>query len=168
MVGVLFSLYNIININIRNRFMSEIKLRPVTKEDADIILEWRNDNESRENSFSKDIISHDDHMSWFDKKMADEKCHMYMLTDDDVPVGHIRIDRVNDIGEISYMTAPDKRGMGYGRKIIAECEKVLPDGISVLIGMTLKDNEGSVKCFTANEYSEFTGGNLNCYIKTVR
>ena len=119
--------------------MSEIKLRPVTKEDADIILEWR----------------------------ADEKCHMYMLTDDDVPVGHIRIDRVNDIGEISYMTAPDKRGMGYGRKIIAECEKVLPDGISVLIGMTLKDNEGSVKCFTANGYSEFTGGNVNCYIKTV-
>ena len=140
MVGVLFSLYNIFNINKRNRFMSEIKLRPVTKEDADIILEWR----------------------------ADEKCHMYMLTDDDVPVGHIRIDRVNDIGEISYMTAPDKRGMGYGRKIIAECEKILPDGISVLIGMTLKDNEGSVKCFTANGYSEFTGGNVNCYIKTVR
>ena len=67
MVGVLFSLYNIFNINIRNRFMSEIKLRPVTKEGADIILEWRNDNESRENSFSKDIISHDDYMSWFDR-----------------------------------------------------------------------------------------------------
>ena len=159
MVGVLFLLYN--------TNMSEILLRPVTTEDADIILKWRNDAATRENSFSKDVISHEDHMKWFDKKMADENCFMYMLTDDGVPVGHIRIDKEKNIGEISYMTAPDKRGKGYGKLIICECEKVLPDSIRVLVGIIIKENTPSGKCFIANGYTEISGGTENSYIKVL-
>ena len=48
-----------------------MKLRPAVMDDAEIVLEWRNDETTRNNSFSKDIISLDVHKKWYKNKLDD-------------------------------------------------------------------------------------------------
>lgn len=137
-------------------------------EDAIDILKWRNDETSRENSFTKEVINIPQHLEWYKKKMADPQCYLFILTSDGEKGGYIRIDCANDFGEISYIIAPDKRGQGLGKEILALLEKNLPEGINGLVGFTLPGNEGSRKCFSYNGYSEFTAGDVICYLKRIR
>lgn len=142
-------------------------LREATIDDANIILEWRNDPVTREHSFSKDIIDLETHLKWFERKLSDENCFMYILMDGTEKVGQVRIDKVNDIGEISYMIAPNKRKMGYGKKMLELSENVVSGNIKVLTGLVETKNEPSKKCFQSNNYTEFIGGDIACYIKVI-
>lgn len=144
-----------------------IYLRKANIDDAKIILEWRNDPLTRDNSFSKDLIAPETHIKWFNGKLSDKNCFMYILMDDTERVGQLRIDKVNDIGEISYMIAPNKRKMGYGKQIIKLVEGVINSNIKVLVGLVENFNEASKKCFIVNGYSEFIGGDTTCYIKLL-
>lgn len=144
-----------------------IYLREADINDAEIILEWRNDKFTRQHSFSKDTIDLETHLKWFHSKLSDENCFMYILIDNTERVGHLRIDKINDIGKISYMIAPDKRKMGYGKQIIKLVEKAANSKINVLAGLVENFNEASRKCFIANDYAEFIGGDIVCYIKSL-
>ncbi len=137
-------------------------------EDAMDIMRWRNDEQSRANSFSKNIIRIPEHLEWYKKKMADENCHLFILTAGSEKAGYIRIDVTGDFGEISYIIAPEKRGQGLGKEILALLEKSLPDGVNALIGFTLPQNEGSGKCFEYNGYSKFVAGDIFCFVKRIR
>lgn len=145
-----------------------LSLRNATMGDAMDIMKWRNDEQSRQNSFNKDIIRIPEHLEWYKKRMGDENCHLFILEDDNVSAGYIRIDCDRDFGEISYIIAPEKRGQGLGKEILALLEKKLPEGVNGLIGFTLPGNEGSRKCFEYNEYSEFTAGDVICFVKRIR
>ena len=137
-----------------------MNIRQASMNDAEIVLEWRNDETTRNNSFSKDVIDFETHKKWFRSKLEDESCFMYILEDASVKAGQIRIDKVNDVGEISYTIAPTKRGQGYGKKIISMLEDVIPTEIKVLMGLVEEQNVPSKKCFIANGYAEFFGGVL--------
>lgn len=142
-------------------------LREANTKDANIVLEWRNDPLTRNGSFSKKYIDMKTHIEWFNSKLSDENCSMFILMDRDEDVGQLRIDRVNDVGEISYMIAPDKRNQGYGKKIIELSESVVADDIKALMGLVDNENEPSKQCFKSNHYAEFIGGNVVCYIKVL-
>ncbi|MBQ8823225.1 MAG: GNAT family N-acetyltransferase [Lachnospiraceae bacterium] len=142
-----------------------IYLRKATLADAEMILEWRNDAVTREHSFSKDEITLETHTNWMKNKLADVSCTMYILMDGEACVGQLRIDKVDNVGEISYMIAPDKRKMGYGKRIIALAEEIVSGDIKALMGLVEKVNEPSKKCFQASGYAEFIGGETICYIK---
>ncbi len=144
-----------------------IYLREAAMEDALDILKWRNDEKSREGSFSKDTINIPQHLEWYKKKLADPNSHLFILMAEDAKAGHIRLDCQNDVAEISYMIAPDHRGKGYGKEILRLIEQDAPEGIKVLVGFTLPGNEGSRKCFADNNYRELTAGDVICYIKTL-
>ncbi len=144
-----------------------IFLREANTNDAQIILEWRNDPLTRNQSFSKEWIDMDTHLHWYHNKLSDKNCLMFILMDGTERIGHLRIDRVNDIGEISYMIAPAKRKMGYGKKIIELSESIVPHDIKALTGLVQNTNESSKKCFIDNLYSEFSAGDIICYIKTL-
>ena len=133
-------------------------LRKATMEDAKDVLRWRNDPVTRENSFTRDEIDLDSHLTWFEKKLGQEECFMYILMADDEKVGNIRVDASEGVGEISYMVAPEHRGKGYGKKMIglleAELSKDAKDApIHTLFGLTIKSNAASGKCFIANDYA---------------
>jgi len=142
-------------------------LRPANLDDAEIILEWRNDMQTRENSFSKDLIDLDTHLKWFERKLSDDNCFLYILMDDSERVGQVRIDRIGDVGEVSYMIAPDRRGRGYGKQIIKLIGEEAGSKVKVLVGLVESFNEASRKCFVADGYSEFVGGEMVCYIKIL-
>ena len=128
-------------------------LRRVTMDDAEDILNWRNDERTRASSFNKGVIALSDHLKWLAGKLSDPACHMFIMTDGEEKVGNIRVDVRDGVGEISYMIAPACRGQGYGRKIIELIESQMPPEVTTLIGVTLKSNAASGRCFVSNGYS---------------
>ncbi|WP_029231888.1 GNAT family N-acetyltransferase [Butyrivibrio sp. VCB2006] len=143
-----------------------MQLRRATMDDALDVLVWRNDETTRQNSFTQDLISQEDHLKWFKRKLEDENCIMYIL-EDGTSVGSIRLDVTDNIGEISYMIAPDKRGKGYGKKILKLVEQTSEAGeIKSLVGFVNESNPASAKCFESNGYVKLIANNIYCYIKT--
>ena len=143
-------------------------LRKAQMEDALKALEWRNDETTRQNSFNHEIISKESHLAWFQKKLADETCLMYILEDEEGPSGSIRVDISGEIGEISYMIAPEKRGKGYGPLVLDLLEKELSaTAIKTLVGFVEKENKASARCFEKNAYTRFTAGDIDCFIKNI-
>ena len=142
-------------------------LRDADINDAEIILEWRNDSLTRNNSFSKELIDYETHIKWYKSKLSDKDCYLYILMDDTETIGHLRIDRVNDVGRISYTIAPGKRKRGYGKRIIELSESVVTGEIKALAGIVESSNEPSKKCFIHNKYAEFANGDIYFYIKLL-
>ena len=146
---------------------NKIFLRRATMDDAKDLLRWRNDEDSRANSFSKEVIDLETHMKWFERKLSDPGCYLFILMDEGEKVGNIRVDVKDDVGEISYMIAPGMRGRGYGKKIIALVEKEMPPEVKTLVGLTLKDNKASGRCFIANGYTASDAEDALCYSKGI-
>ncbi len=143
----------------------EIYLRRAEMSDAEDILRWRNDEETRANSFNREEISLLSHMNWMKKKLSQEDTYMFILMDGDTKVGNIRVDVMDDIGEISYCVAPECRGRGYGTEMITLVEKEMPPKVSALTGLTLKSNKASGRCFIKNGYTASDAGDALCYSK---
>ncbi len=143
-------------------------LRKAQMEDALNALEWRNDETTRMNSFNHEIIKREDHLEWFRRKLNDKACFLYILEDEEGPSGSVRIDITGEVGEISYMIAPEKRGMGYGSEILGLLEKeITATGVKTLVGFVEKDNKASGRCFEKNAYTKLTAGDINCFIKNI-
>lgn len=148
----------------------KLGLREATIEDAEDVLRWRNDPKTRENSFNKEMIDLKSHLSWFEKKLKQKDCLMFIMMDDGQKVGNIRLDVTEGVGEISYMIAPEYRGKGYGRKILILLEAKLNDlgaDVKTLTAFVLKDNIASMRCFMDNGYTGEDAGDSFCYSKTL-
>lgn len=100
-----------------------MKLRTATKNDWKILLDWRNDRLTRENSFKQTEISEQDHMKWFLGSLSDETIQIYIMEDNGVPIGTIRSD-IMDIytisNRLSWTISPDHRGKNYGSIMLQE------------------------------------------------
>lgn len=143
----------------------DLSLRKAVMDDALDILKWRNDEKSIEGSFTKEKIDIPHHMEWYKKKLSSTTCHMFILEEKGEKAGLIRIDQEGNVGELSIMIAPEKRGKGFGNEIMALIENNLPDGIKGLVGFVLPGNQPSRKMCLANGYNEFIAGDVTCYIK---
>lgn len=103
-----------------------IKLRPATFSDADDLLSWRNDPETRIQSVLIDPISRDVHMNWLSECIFGERpVHTLLIASaDSGKIGSIRLGWTigTDSAEVSITVAPAERGKGYGRQmLIAAC-----------------------------------------------
>jgi len=139
-------------------------LRPATLNDADLLLEWRNDSTTRANSFTSEIVSLEDHLNWFKKVLASEDRCIYIAEDGNIPIGTIRVDIINSRQkELSWNVSPSHRKMGYGSKIL---EKFITEYPSVYIARIKSENIPSIKMVESNGFSIMTTeDNVYTFIK---
>ena len=140
-------------------------LRKATIDDAMDILAWRNDPQTRAASFNKEEIDPYSHIKWFRGKLADENCELFILTDGEKKLGHIRVDINDNTGTISYMINPTHRGKGYGTEMIRLLDAAVDKRVSVLSALVEKDNAASQKCFERNGYERREEGDTIRYSK---
>ena len=112
-------------------------LRKAIKDDIDLLFRWANDPVVRSNSFNTDMIPYDNHVMWFNKIIEDPSVLQFILMDDDIPVGQIRLNIDDDEAEIGYSIGSEFRGKGYGHWILR------------LITEEVKANHPEIKCFIA-------------------
>ena len=92
------------------------KLRKVTKSDWKILLEWRNDKITRQNSFNSELISINTHKEFIKNTLINTDRNLFILEYNEIPVGTIREDRLDkDEFELSYTISPMYRGKKIGQ-----------------------------------------------------
>jgi RimJ/RimL family protein N-acetyltransferase len=95
-----------------------VKLRTATLEDAELLLDWRNDAETRANSRQHDLVPWDSHVIWLAALLADPARELLIAERDGNAVGTVRFDRERDETVLSWTIAPARRGQGLGRAMV--------------------------------------------------
>lgn len=122
-----------------------IRLRPATADDARRIFEWANDPTTRAVSFSSEPIPWETHVAWFARKLADPACRLYVVCDDDEPVGQVRLDHEGARATISVAIAEPHRGRGLG--VAAIRAALLESEAEAIDAFILDDNARSIAAF---------------------
>mgnify|MGYP004449989619 FL=1 len=134
--------------------MRGANLRVATEEDAMLLLRWANDAVTRANSINTHEICIDEHMAWFNRKLKDENCHLYIYEYQGIPVGQVRVDIWGDEGTISYSIDANYRGKGYGSDMISLVEEIENKKLNKLIAIVKKENIASSKVFEHNDFAK--------------
>ena len=100
--------------------MSEpITLRLTTIQDADLLLEWRNDPETRKASHNTAEVQRDEHVTWLSRTLSNPNRRLFVAEEDGVPVGTARADLSEGVWELSWTVAPNARGRGVAKRMVA-------------------------------------------------
>ncbi len=129
---------------------SRIALRPADESDCRMIWEWANDEIVREASFSTEIISWDRHVEWFQTKLKDSGCEIYIAHNEDGrQLGQIRFEMDHNDAVISISLDPACRNKGYGRQIIAMGTQMIlaRRNVEQVRAMVKKSNIASLRAF---------------------
>lgn len=130
-------------------------LRKATRDDAETLFRWRNDPDTRENSFQTEPIPYEGHVAWLDKTLRDSAQEIYILCEGDTPIGQVRLSMETGIATVSYSIDVAYRAQGYGKAILQLAENLCVErGKScVLRGYVKKKNVASQMIFEALGYT---------------
>jgi RimJ/RimL family protein N-acetyltransferase len=121
-----------------------LSLRPATLKDAELLLKWRNDPETRRQSRNTGEAFMEGHIAWLIKSLAMPSRKLYIAEDDGMPVGTVRADEDTDgYTEISYTVAPSARGKGYGKRMVVQFVQEQLMGKKIKAEIKKGDNEAS-------------------------
>ena len=96
-------------------------LREVKKSDWKVLLEWKNDKITRQNSFNSELISINKHEEYIANTITNSNRTQFILEYNEIPVGTIREDKLERGGEfeLSYTISPMYRGKKIGQIMIS-------------------------------------------------
>ena len=95
-------------------------LRPVTLDDAGILLAWRNDPVVRAASRSTEEVALTEHEAWLTRMLESSQSWLFIGIDEDgQPVGHTRLVEEGGFAEVSIVVAPEYRGRGLGGQLLS-------------------------------------------------
>jgi RimJ/RimL family protein N-acetyltransferase len=129
----------------------EVVLHPARAADSALLLEWRNDADTVRNSFVSEPVPPDVHTRWLTGRLNDPATRIYVGYLDGTPVGMVRVDVDDAVGQISIAVAPTMRGCGVGKALLSAfvAERRTDGQFSRLEGRVRSTNEGSLKIFAA-------------------
>ncbi len=119
-----------------------IKLRPVKIEDVDLLLEWRNNPETRKASKNTDRVKKNEHLSWLKASLNNNNRKLFIAEQNGFPVGTIRSDYKGGYYELSWTTAPDARGKRVGKHMVAKLAKQI---FKPILATIKQGNKASIK-----------------------
>ncbi len=128
-----------------------INLRKVTVEDAENLLKWKNEEDTRRNSIvTGEIIKLENHLEWLKKTLTDPTVQFWIIEDDGVPVGDLRLNHGETESEISIRLDKSCRGKGLATAVIGmvECPKRL-------VAKIVAHNLASMRVFISNGYKPY-------------
>lgn len=134
----------------------KLYLRNARESDCRILWEWANDPDARAVSFSPATIPWQEHQNWFQGKVRNSQCRLFIATDcEDVPVGQVRYDLVNDEATISVSLDRRQRNKGYGSLLLCLSARALfaTTNISTIHAYVKPDNHASLRTFTKAGYT---------------
>lgn len=131
----------------------KVILRPACWPDKDLLLEWANDPETRQNSFCPENITPQGHEQWLAAKLAAPDCRLWMAVfDGSEQAGMVRFDSAGNRAEISVNLAPHLRGQGLGSLVIeTACARLFQEdsGVERILALIKPENQASLRAFTA-------------------
>lgn len=94
-------------------------VRPARMEDADTLLEWRNDETTRQHFRNTELVPREDHIAWLTKVLDGHAgITLCIAVLDGVPVGTVNARASGEYQELSYTIAPAWRKRGLGVQMV--------------------------------------------------
>ena len=116
--------------------MGEVRLRPATIADAQLLFAWRNDPLTRTQSIRTQPVEWESHLAWLAASLQNPDRQLF-IAEQALPVeqatvvlGTVRADKMDEEYELSWTVAPEQRGNGWGRKMVAALIDQLPAGVA--------------------------------------
>lgn len=136
--------------------MTEFSVRPVVVEDAQFLLNLRNDEHSRRWSRTHHVIAWEDHVGWLARTLADDSRVYRLVEVDGSPGGTVRYDiDDNAQGELSILISAELRGRGVAPTALAlgesELQQARPD-VRLILAVVKEENVASRRLFEACGY----------------
>ncbi len=124
-------------------------VRKAVTGDTETYFAWANEPETRRNSLDPNPIAWPQHQAWYTRHINDPNFVFYLFCVDEVPVGQVRFELVEDTATISYSVDEQFRGMGLGFEMISQALKKLAGerGMSLVKGVVKNDNPASLATF---------------------
>lgn len=147
--------------------MKDIVLREASSADAELLYLWINDSDVRCNSFDGHHITWDEHIKWYNKKLQDKNCVIYValtfIDGEMIPVGQIRLDIENKTAKISYSIAKEFRNQGLGTSMVQKIELYCMQKYNIvsIYAYVKNNNIASIKVF---EKCGFKHKNYDSYV----
>lgn len=95
-----------------------IRLRPATALDEALLLEWRNDEQTRQMSLDTRPVAASDHHRWLADALKDPGRRLFIAEVGGVAIGTTRLDHLPSAWSISITVAPQHRGAGHGGTLL--------------------------------------------------
>ena len=141
--------------------------RIAEESDCESVYLWRNHPSTRAHFFNKNSISFSEHKLWFEKVISQNHTLLYIVEDPKGdPLGVVRFDVEVNCAEVHIYLVPDKRGQGYGVRVLdAAIEQLmLKLPINTLLSKVKPENVASVKVFSKAGFVDVDAG---LYIKKL-
>ena len=137
-------------------------LREVRSMDRDLLYKWVNDPIVRQSAFNTDEINYEEHCNWFTRCLQREDVKIYILIENGMPVGQVRLNIEKGEALIDYSIASEYRGRGLGYVIIELIsEKVrCMKNVNSLVAHVKAANVASKRVFLKNGFLEYANESL--------
>lgn len=99
---------------------TELSVRMARMRDAELLLRWANDPETRRQSLHSETIDDDEHVSWLAGILADPARSLVVVETAGSPIGQVRLDLppTSSTATVSIALAPESRGRGLGPSVL--------------------------------------------------
>jgi RimJ/RimL family protein N-acetyltransferase len=129
-------------------------------QDAERLLQWRNDPATRAGSRSSGEVPWDDHLRWLNASLAGTDRLLLVVEDPVGSVGTVRWDRLSELEwEVSITVAPQRRGQSLARPALRAAELALLEvtrsrgaAVSAYLAEVHVDNDASMRLFESSGY----------------
>jgi UDP-2,4-diacetamido-2,4,6-trideoxy-beta-L-altropyranose hydrolase len=138
-------------------FKLHMSIRQATVSDMMTLFQWANEPELRRQSYHNGAINIEDHERWFNRKLADPNCIIFMFEFKKMPLGMVRFDLQQET-TLSYSIAKEFRAKGLGRLLIEEALKKLAQQVkkpSKIVGFVKRSNEASNRIFSTMGFQRY-------------
>jgi len=128
----------------------DLRLRPVDREDCELLFSWANNPDARAASFHSAEIPWEEHSQWFARRLADPQSVIYIgenLTGEEI--GEVRFQLEGEKGILSILVAPQFRRAGWGKDLIVFSIRALARarGLRRVDAYVKPDNRASIRLF---------------------
>ncbi len=165
---VFVELQKLLGINCLVNKQTELQIRNVSEEDREILLEWRNDPLVYKYSLNANLVSQDEHNTWFDKTLESSQVYFYMGLFNGKRCGTVRyvlMDSEKE-AEVSISISPDLWGKGIAYNLMTMAEQRLAQDsiVETIFATVLSENKASMILFEKSNF-QF---DKNHFVKKLR
>ncbi|EIW90272.1 GCN5-like N-acetyltransferase [Alishewanella agri BL06] len=97
---------------------ASVLLRLANMADADRLLHWRNDADTRRFSLNPELVTEQQHRHWLEKSLSNPKRRLFIAEYNGQPVGTVRVDSTAESHLISWTLATEYRGKGLAKAMV--------------------------------------------------
>lgn len=126
----------------------EIVLRRGENQDCEQIFTWQSNPVTRRYCRNPNLPTWEEHQEWFAASLENPRRSLYIIEDQGMPVGVVRLDTLKEkqeTAEVSILIGPAFYGQGYARRALLALRRQHPE--TIFVAEILPENVHSQKLF---------------------